>query len=266
MPDSSVPFTSLPEARRLVGDEPTLVVVSGGRQGVGATSLTLGLAAALAQEALRVVVIDANRQQASLAAAAGLKPLAGIDEVLSGRKTIHEALTRGTAGLQILAGSVSPVGFSLSQRAIDRLEKQIHSLARHCDLLLVDAGSQPSDLTARLWQLAHTVLLVTSPEAAAVMDAYALIKRLYSAQQRQKSPTLVVTQAATTHQAADVHRRIDQSTRRFLGLPVELGGRVPLAAGNRTAASPPAELARAYSELAKQLVSGARPAVQPLAA
>lgn len=267
MLDSLPSILSFPGAPRgLTAEEPTLVVVSGGRTGVGATSLTLGLADALAQEALRIVVLDADRQRSSLAAAAGIAPQTGIDEVLSGRKTIHEALARGRAGLQILAGSPSPAGLTLNQRAINRFVRQIQTLARHCDLLLVDAGSEPTELTSRLWQLAHTILLVTSPEAAAVMDAYALLKRLLSESRAGHSPTLVVSHAANPTQAADVHRRIDQSTRRFLGLPVAFGGLVPFSEPGSAAAKGSAPLAKAYGELAKQLVTRLKPVIAPLAA
>jgi MinD-like ATPase involved in chromosome partitioning or flagellar assembly len=133
-------------------------------------------------------------------------------------------------------------------------------------LILVDAGSEPAELTARLWQLAHTILLVTSPEAAAVMDAYSLLKRLLNDQPLRNAPTLVVSQAASGDQAADVHRRIDQSTRRFLGLPVSLGGFVPLARAGAADVGGPAPQAKAIGELAKQLVAHMKPGSQPLAA
>jgi flagellar biosynthesis protein FlhG len=107
----------------------------------------------------------------------------------------------------------------------------------------VDAGSEPNDLAARLWLCAGQVLLVTSPEAAAVMDSYALVKTLL------KRPSLsgpgalcgplalVVNRAADEAQAADVCRRIDQSCRRFLGLPVPLAGWLPHGGSESVAAA-----------------------------
>src|SRR5436189_141124 len=154
---------------------PGTVVISGGRPGVGATTLAVNLAAALAQDAHRGV--------------------------------------------------------------------------------LVDAGNQPSEFTARLWSAADRVLLVTSPDAVAVMDTYALIKTLLSRHSLRQSPTLVVNQAANDSTAADVHRRIDQSCRRFLGISVEFAGGVPSDANaaniNRTEHSDP--LALVLARLGNQI-------------
>src|SRR5262249_31785342 len=143
----------------------------------------------------------------------------GIGDVLAGRKTIHEVLQLGPTGMQILAGAANQqIRDSLNGRAIGRLLKQMRSLGPHADWLLVDAGNQPSDMAAQLWSAADRLLVVTSPDAVAVMDTYALIKTLLSRQSLRQSPALVINQAADEATAADVHRRIDQSCRRFLGL------------------------------------------------
>jgi MinD-like ATPase involved in chromosome partitioning or flagellar assembly len=191
---------------------------------------------------------------------------AGIDEVLSGRKSIHEALQRGPFGLQVLPGAASPDGLVLSDRAIERLLRQMRTLARHTDAIVIDAGHQGTQLAARLWQQADQLALVASPAAAAVMDTYALIKRLWRTQTIERPPAIVVSHAAGGEQAADVYRRIDQSCRRFLGISVAYGGLVPLATPASSGVSGEA-LANGFSALARQLAALPRmPKVTPLAA
>ena len=53
----------------------------------------------------------------------------------------------------------------------------------------------PANSTARLWSAADGVLLVTSPDAVAVMDTYALIKTLLSRHALRQPLALVVNQA-----------------------------------------------------------------------
>ena len=235
---------------------PGTVVISGGRPGVGATTLAVNLAAALAQDAHRVVLIDADLYRADVASQCNLTGGFGIGDVLAGRRSIHEVLQRGPAGMQVLAGAASAeIRSGLAERAILRLLKQMRSLGPHADWLLVDAGNQPSEFTARLWSAADRVLLVTSPDAVAVMDTYALIKTLLSRHSLRQSPTLVVNQAENDSTAADVHRRIDQSCRRFLGVSVEFAGGVPSDANaaniNRTEHSDP--LALVLARLGNQI-------------
>jgi len=232
----------------------TTLVVSGGRHGVGATTLAVQLAAALAQEAQRVVLVDADLGKGDVAAHCEHSAALGIADVLAGHKTIHEVLQRGPAGMQILAGAAAQqIRDVLNPRAIARLLKQMRSLAPHADWLIVDAGNQPSEMAAELWSAADRLLMVTSPDAAAVMDTYALIKTLLSRQSLRQAPALVVNQAADEATAADVHRRIDQSCRRFLGVAIEFAGWLPLDPRVKLGVMAAAALAPAVIALAHRL-------------
>jgi flagellar biosynthesis protein FlhG len=212
---------------------PRSLVVAGGKPGCGATTIAVRLAEALAADAQRVVLVDADREPIGLFAGGladrcGLTPAHTMTDVLAGRKSIHEALVRGPAGLQVLAGGRPDAKHEPpTRRQIDRLLKQMQSLVPHTDWFLIDAGHRASELSGRLWTACERILLVTSPDAAAVMDTYALVKTLLTRQALSRPMSLVVNQAAGEAAAADVCRRIDQSCRRFLGLGVELAGWLP---------------------------------------
>lgn len=246
----------------------TTLVVSGGRPGVGATTIAVQVATALSREAQRVVLIDADPFGADIASRCEYSTALGIGDVLAGRKTIHEVLQLGPSGMQILAGAANQqIRDSLNGRAIGRLLKQMRSLGPHADWLLVDAGNQPSEMAAQLWSAADRLLVVTSPDAVAVMDTYALIKTLLSRQSLKQSPALVVNQAADEATAADVHRRIDQSCRRFLGVAIEFAGWLPMDPKIKLAVIAAAALTPAVIELAHRLHQLPQaPGPRPLAA
>jgi flagellar biosynthesis protein FlhG len=152
----------------------------------------------------------------------------GIGDVLAGRKSIHEVLERGPGGIQMVIGARTPEARnSCSEKSLQRTLRQIQQLGRHADVVLIDTGSGPSEPTIRFWQAADEVLLVTTPDAVAVMDTYATVKTLLSRSAACRSLRLVVNQAADAESAADVHRRVDQSCLRFLGMSLELAGWLP---------------------------------------
>jgi flagellar biosynthesis protein FlhG len=207
---------------------PRTIVVSGGKEALGTTTVAVNLAIALAAHGLRVVLIDANLYRADVATHCGLRETPGIGEVLAGRKSIHEVLHRGPAGIQVVVGTrTAEVRNSCSERALQRMLRQVEGLGRHADFVLIDAGNGASEPTIRFWQAADEVLLVTSPDAVAVMDTYATVKTLLGRSTTRKPLRLVVNQAADVAQAADVHRRIDQSCLRFLGVSLGLAGWLP---------------------------------------
>ena len=109
------------------------------------------------------------------------------------------------------------------------------------------------------------VLLVTTPDAVAVMDTYATIKTLLSRSAIQSPVRLVVNRVDSEEVAADVHRRIDHSCQRFLGLPLALAGWLPgepaaLAALRRghpiLLSRPECQLAQSIEHLAESLLAG----------
>jgi flagellar biosynthesis protein FlhG len=216
---------------RFAADDPVsprLLVVSGGRVGLGSTTLAVNLAAALAAHGSRTVLIDADLYQADVAAYCGVAETTTIADVLMGRRSIHEVLQLGPGGIQVVAGTrTAEARNATSERSLTRMLRQIHSLGRHADLVLIDTGNGPSEPTARLWQAADEVLLVTTPDAVAVMDTYATIKTLLTRSAVRRPLKLIVNQADGPEAAADVHRRINQSCQRFLGISLPLAGWIP---------------------------------------
>jgi flagellar biosynthesis protein FlhG len=201
-------------------------------------------------------LIDADTSRAQLADQCGLAPQPNIGDVLTGRKNIHESLQRAPAGMQILAGSESAeTAAGISTRTLQRLERQLLSLRRHADWIIVDAGHQATELTSQLWSLADQVLLVTAPDAAAVMDTYALVKTLFSRQMLGTRLLLVVNSAENPAQAADVFRRVDQSCRRFLGASLGHAGFIPPDPGWATRKDVPVHELSAYGGALSEALS-----------
>ena len=212
-----------------VGDEPppNLIVVSGGKARVGTTTVAVNLAASLASHGLRTVLLDADMAHATAASLCGCQESPTLGDVLAGRNDIHEVMQLAAAGFQLVAGSRTPEAkAACSPRSVQRLLRQVRGLGRFADTVVVDAGEGASDLAASFWRAANCVLLVTSTDAAAVMDSYATIKMLWGNEPPEAGPRLelVVNRTEGERETFDVHRRIDQSCRRFLNLSVALAG------------------------------------------
>jgi flagellar biosynthesis protein FlhG len=244
---------------------PKLLVVSGGKPGVGATTVAINLAVTLASDGLLIVLVDADFSRASSASQCGISDANGIGDVLAGRRSVHEAIQRGPAGLQLIAGlRPGEPRSNLPQQISHRALRQFRSLAPHADWMVIDCGHESHSLVNEFWSAAEQILLVTSPDAVAVMDTYSLVKTLLSRQPIARPLSLVVNQAEDDACAADVHRRIDRSCQRFLGVSPELAAALPIdpAAAQATRSqsplalqSPTGTLAAAIEQLAQRAIS-----------
>ncbi|HEX4147850.1 MAG TPA: P-loop NTPase [Pirellulales bacterium] len=208
---------------------PKLVVVAGGKGGVGTTTIAVNLAIALARDGRRVVLVDADLDGADAGTLCRLdEPSSTVADVLSGRLSVHEALERGPAGIQVLPGAWggSDGLVDCSPSAQQRLLVQLKCLGAYADFVILDVGSGANRVIGNFWQTADQVFLVTTPDVVSVMDAYAAVKVLCAG---VAPPSLksVVNFAPAAAAAADVHQRLSRACRRFLGLKLTAGGHIP---------------------------------------
>jgi hypothetical protein len=105
---------------------PKLIVVSGGKGGVGTSTIAVNLAIALVQRGSRTVLVDADTHGADARILCQLDELYTVADVLSARRTVRESLQPGPAGLQVLPGAWGEGDISeCSPRAQERLVGQL---------------------------------------------------------------------------------------------------------------------------------------------
>jgi flagellar biosynthesis protein FlhG len=225
------------------GPRPRLVVFSGGKGGVGVTTLAINVAISLVDQGLRVVLVDADLYRADVATLCQLPERGHVGDILSARRDIHEVLERGPGGILVVPGVWAPDHeIPFSHHAQHRLVRQIQSLGRHADLVLVDVGSASAEAVQGFWFGADEVVLVTTPDAVSVMDCYATVKTALAGGAVPKSLRLIVNKVQAPDQAADVHRRIEQSAQRFLRRHIGALGSVAWDPAVATAVGRPAPL------------------------
>lgn len=218
---------------------PRLIALAGGKGGVGVTTLAIQLAQALARDGRRTLLIDADAQRPDVATYCGLPDGYSVADVLSGRRTLHEAIRLGPAGIQILPGA-SPLGRATqwTTASQERFIADLRSLGMHADVALLDVGSACDAVSHRFWQAADEVLLVTTPDPVAVLDAYAAVKSFWTGGGMTPVASLV-NQATDDAEATSVHERLRQACRRFLGAELAEAGTVPADSSLAYAASTP---------------------------
>lgn len=204
---------------------PRLFVLSGGKGGVGTTTVAVQLAAELQRQGRRTVLVDADPEGGDVATLLDLEERHTVADVLAGRRTVEETLQAGPGGVRVLPGAWGlDMMADCSPVAQDRLLEQL-ALLDDADAVVLDAGGGTSRLVRAFWQAADAVLVVTTPDLTAVMDAYASIKILAAGDDLM--PLHLAVNRADDTTAREAHARLARACRRFLGLDPQLAGHVP---------------------------------------
>jgi flagellar biosynthesis protein FlhG len=195
-----------------------LVAVSGARAGVGTSTVAAQLAQELVQLGKRVILVDANLLHPTLADTFAVESHVGIADVLSGARSAAEAIEPVGHGLHLLpAVAAKDIQPDLNIKALRRLIVELRSLHGSADIVVLDAGCGMCPWVERLWTAAVQILLVTTPDAASIRDAYTAVKLAPWGDVDGKL-RLVVNQCDDGALANRVGEGFSSTCRQFLGM------------------------------------------------
>jgi flagellar biosynthesis protein FlhG len=205
----------------------TSIAVTSGKGGVGKTNVVVNLAVALARLRNRVAILDADFGLGNVDVLLGLAPSAHLGHLLSGEKTLRDITVPGPLGVHIIPASSGLRELTmLNDTQWQRLSGAVDELRSDFDFLLIDTGAGISSNVIDMVSGAERVLLVTSYEPAALVDAYAMIKVLVTCGSRQQIGVLV-NGARDGAEANLVFRQLDIAATHFLQRHLEYYGFVP---------------------------------------
>jgi len=204
-----------------------VLAVTGGKGGVGKTSVAVNLAAALTAAQRRVVLLDGDLGLANVDVFLGLSPRYTLAHVLRGERTLDEILLPTPQGFHVVpaASGVAELA-NLDAAAHLVLVQAFSALATRLDVLIVDTAAGIAHGVTQLSQAAQHVIIVICDEPASLTDAYALIKVL--SRHHGVSRFRVLANMTRSHGAGeDLFRRLERVTGRFLDVVLEFVGEIP---------------------------------------
>lgn len=247
-----------------------VITVTGGKGGVGKSSVSLNLAVALCQLGKKVMLFDADLGLANIDVMLGLKVDKNLGHVLSGECELKDILQTGPYGLRIVpasSGLKQMVELTTEQHA--GLIRAFSTLDEPVDFLIVDTAAGISDMVLSFCRAAQDVLMVVCNEPTSVADAYAQMKVL-SRDYGVKKFKIVGNSLHSLDEGKLMYQKLVTVTERFIDATLELVACIPVDLNMRKAIRqrscvvdvfPTSPAARAFKTLASRIVTWPIPEV-----
>lgn len=194
-----------------------VIAVTSGKGGVGKTSTSVNLGIALAAHDKRVVILDADLGLANVEVLLGLNSLYNLQHVIDGEKSIMEILVKGPGGIEIVPGSsglAKMADLNASQR--QNILNGLREIQDEADFIIIDTMAGIGQNVTSFVAAADEILLVTTPEPSALIDAYAMIKTVY-ARRDNAVFRLMINMVANQQQAFAVMTHLNRVVQQYLG-------------------------------------------------
>ncbi len=195
-----------------------IIAVASGKGGVGKTNFSLNIAVALKELKENITILDADLGMANIDVLCGLAPRFNLGDVIRRERRLEEVILEICGGIKLIPG-VSGVEALTSIDKTDQLSflqeiRKLESEGRF-GIVLIDVGAGMGAGVTGFLLAAGEIIIITTPEPTALMDAYALIKTVLL-----KKPNadvgVVVNMVKSKDEAERIFSSINRITSSFL--------------------------------------------------
>jgi len=206
---------------------PTRVVsITSGKGGVGKTNFSINFGIALSALGKKVLLFDADLGMANIDVLLNVKPAFDILDVISGDKEIKDIIIDAPGGLSFIPGASGLQELAyLRDAQFNKIISGFNEIEEYFDYMLIDTGAGLSKNVTNFLLASDEIILVTTTEPHAIMDAYSIIKVLTDLNAK-KNISLVINKCEAKSEALDVYKKMKATSLKFLDLDINYLGHI----------------------------------------
>ncbi len=203
------------------------IAIASGKGGVGKSNVAVNVSLELAGLGHRVTLLDADLGLANADVLLGLSPKYNLGHVLTGQRTLQEVAIAVTDRLRLIPGGSGVAELAnLTHDEISRLIVELRAIETESDFMIIDTAAGIAGNVTGILKAVAEVIIVTTPDPTALVDAYATIKLIHQA--AIDTPIrIIVNDTAGTSDADRIFKQLRATTARFLNREIIHLGSIP---------------------------------------
>lgn len=190
------------------------IAVVSGKGGVGKSNFSLNFSISLANRGYKVLLFDMDIGMGNLDILMGKSSELTIVDYLSGAFSLHDCMMDGPEGIKYIGGG-SGLNKLVNLELLSTLAEELDRAFEEFDFLIFDMGAGANEGSLKFLLSVHEIIVITTPEPTALMDAYAMMKYLHLLDPSLPF-NLVVNRAHSTNEGIEALRRLSEVLKRFL--------------------------------------------------
>lgn len=204
-----------------------ILSITGGKGGIGKTTISVNLSIAYAKMGKKVLLFDADLGLANVDVLLGLKPKMNLHDYMMGNCELSDICMQGPHGLKIIpaASGIQKMAELSSMESVEII-RSFSSITDEIDVMVIDLASGISSQVIDMTHASQDILVVICNDPASLMDSYAVIKILHQKYGRDRF-AVIVNKVRNTQEGYDVFSNFQDAIARFMNVSMHYLGHVP---------------------------------------
>ncbi len=203
--------------------KPITIAMTSGKGGVGKSNIAVNLASCIQARGQQVALIDLDMGLANADVLLNAAPALNLSHVIRDTRNIEQVAHVAAGGLKLIAGVPGGAAGLEDAAAIPGLIERIKSIS--AEIIFFDCAAGIGSNVTHFARAADVILVVTTPEPTALVDAYATIKTLLK-EGYGGSVRLLVNMVESRAEARKAFSRVHDACEKFINFDIAEAGYV----------------------------------------